>query len=93
MWQKQHIYLYMCLIHIASIYICNIYRCMKALFFSNQLKLRYSLILVSIYKEHLEQYKNLFIQPHSYEINMYTIFRFEESICHCGIVEFIGATA
>ena len=46
---------------------------MKALFFSNQLKLRYSLILVSIYKEHLEQYKNLFIQPHSYEINMYTI--------------------
>ena len=46
---------------------------MKALSFSNRLKLRYSLVFVSIYKEHLEQYKNLFIQPHSYEINMYTI--------------------
>ena len=65
----------------------------EGLVFPNQLKLRYSLILVTIYREHLSKYKNLFIQPHSYEIKMSTIFRFEESICHYGIVEFIRATA
>ena len=38
-------------------------------------------------------YKYLFLQPYSYEIKMFTNFRFGESICHFGIVVSIRVTA